>query len=425
MNPPAAVAGPTRAKFDLPAAPPISQIAESVKYLEAAFGVDEQEAVRRLVVQREMPALTESLATRSADSYAGAWLDQEDGGRVVIAATRPADLTPRLATLPDWFQYRQTTARYSLRELQRLADLAGQSLGKAANITIDEIANQVVARLADPAALAAATSASATGQLAEAVRHNEIRVVAASTGGFDNQCLPGVCTPPRASGCDITNCTPPLRGGLNLDIWTEPTTSATFLGRCTAGFNISGSQGWLYTSTAGHCLDGSAYDTSNNGHWVGGWIGGSYWSGGGTYPNDHAVTPFVTGDDATYWLGAGPRNRVISGSDFSFPITGMYTYAQIGIGWVACATGTFTGTSCGSVLTKDGGIVMSGGGMCLHHGDSGAPLFSQVDNTGYGIHIKDTTNDDSCPSGYNASFTALSTFLGAQSDGVTLSLITG
>ncbi|HEX9338593.1 MAG TPA: hypothetical protein VF892_22030, partial [Pseudonocardiaceae bacterium] len=182
--------------------------------------------------------------------------------------------------------------------------------------------------------------------------------------------------------------------------------SKTPEGRCTNGFNMRGSNGWVYTSTAGHCMAGASNVTSNDGRWIGYCTGGSYFNT--SYPYDHSVLPFLvigSTNYATFWQ---PKNWVISGSNTSFPITGIHTYSQIANSWVACASGTMTGTTCGTVQGKDGGIIMN---ICQHHGDSSAPLFSQIDHTAYGLSIKDTTTDDSCPSGYRSYYTPISNII--------------
>jgi streptogrisin C len=401
------------------AAPPLSQIRQSVDYLRRAYGVSQAEAVRRLVLQREMHVLDVWLQSRFPDNYAGMWIDQAHGGVAVLEATRPARLSSALAGVARHFRIRTEAVRFSLRRLQQVAAEAQGELGLAATATVDDYHDQVVVRMHGPAATRQARTVLGTAMRAEL--RTGILAVGSFTRGYGNECDPGSCTPPRSSGCDKTNCTPPFRGGINLDLWDVISSSATPEGRCTAGFDVTGSNGWVYSTTAGHCMDGASNDTSDNGHWVGYWVGGSYWND--VYPYDHAVLPFIVfggTNYAVYWFG-GHKNYVISGSNLTFPITGMYTYSQIRDGWVVCSSGTMTGTTCGSVINKDGGIVTN---ICQHHGDSGAPLFSQIDNKAYGLSIYDTTSDDSCPAGYESFFTPLSNVVGTQSDGVTLSVAT-
>jgi streptogrisin C len=121
------------------------------------------------------------------------------------------------------------------------------------------------------------------------------------------------------------------------------------------------------------------------------------------YPTDGALMPYVTSPQnyAVYWK---PNNWVIAGSNTQFPIRGSYTYDQIGVGWAVCMDGATSGHRCGHVTGKAGGIITD---ICEQHGDSGGPLFSEVDNKAYGMVDWDTTTDNSCPSGYRSYHTAI------------------
>ena len=145
-------------------------------------------------------------------------------------------------------------------------------------------------------------------------------------------------------------------------------------------------------------------------------------------PFDYSIQPFLvigSTNYGTYWFPSGqPHNDIVSGSNTTFRITGMYTLSQISQGWVARSSGTMTGTTCGTVQSPS----IAGGGIatniCQHHGDSGAPLFSQIDNRAYGLSITDTTKLDDCPSGYISYFTPMSNVVGTHDDGVTISVAT-
>ncbi len=139
-----------------------------------------------------------------------------------------------------------------------------------------------------------------------------------------------------------------------------------------------------------------------------------------SYPYDYAALPYVDDAAADRWLeGQTGRNRVLKycrnggmDSNFDTPcgeqatsvdeyITGTRALAEIKAGWVVCATGTgsnvvnypdshdsgagtgyLVGTRCGRVLSTDVGINTD---ICARPGDSGGPLFSQVDHTALGI----------------------------------------
>lgn len=401
-----------------PAAPPLAQISGSVSYLRRTYGVTTAEAVRRLVLQRNMPAIDTWLSRRFPGNYSGMWLDQAGGGVAVVVAVHPAALSTALSAVRPVARVRTQAARFSLRQLQRAASQLRRELGPGAGVAIDEVRNQVTVHMhGRPAAARARAAADA---MMPASAHAGMISVTSYARAYSNECDPASCVPPRNSGCDQTNCTPPLRAGVNIDLWTSDDSFHQPAGRCTTGFTLNGSNGWVYSTTAGHCMD-VANATSNDGYWLGYWTGGTYWND--SYPTDHAVTPFIVLNGfnyATYWFG-GHHNYVMAGGNTTFPITGMYTYAQIKAGWIACASGTMTGTTCGQVTGEDGGIVTN---ICQHHGDSGDPLFSEIDNKAYGLQIQDPTTDDSCPAGYYSQFTPISFVTGRQDDGVTLSVAT-
>jgi hypothetical protein len=138
-----------------------------------------------------------------------------------------------------------------------------------------------------------------------------------------------------------------------------------------------------------------------------------------------------------YWLDArgnhnlvhsectGSSNQPCSGGEYQ--IKGMYTYSQIGIGWIVCGTGSGTevvypktnagftpGTRCGHIMSKsvdqgdyyDTNSIWGFGiqaDICTREGDSGGPLFSQIDGMAYGIlsggptRVPTATDSATCP----------------------------
>ena len=204
-------------------------------------------------------------------------------------------------------------------------------------------------------------------------------------------------------------------------------------GQCTNGFNMSDtSRGWNYIMTAGHCATGSyksgvtyAYSATYKpvSYEVYNFENGPTCHGCSTYPYDFSIQPYsVVGgyNYYAYWSGPYPKNRVVSWcrraestkpcQDGTFAIRGYYSYAQIGVGWIVCATGsgdnstdsgyhsgysTHPGTRCGEVKGKDGGIITN---ICSRNGDSGGPLFSEIDGRAYGILSNGTVSSGLCPS---------------------------
>jgi streptogrisin C len=65
------------------------QVRGSIAYLRKAFGLSEQEALRRLRLQAGAEALAGTLERQSPGTYAGLSLDQAHGGVLVLATTSP------------------------------------------------------------------------------------------------------------------------------------------------------------------------------------------------------------------------------------------------------------------------------------------------------------------------------------------------
>src|SRR5215472_13227194 len=192
------------------AAPPLSQIRQSVDYLRRAYGVSQAEAVRRLVLQREMHILDGWLQNRFPDTYAGMWIDQAHGGVAVLEATRPGRLSSALAGVAQRFRIRTDTVRFSLRQLRQVAADAQRELGSAATVTVDDYHDQVIVRMHGQVATRQARTALGTAMRAEL--RAGILAVGSFTPGYGNECDPTNCSPPRLRGCDISNCNPPFRG---------------------------------------------------------------------------------------------------------------------------------------------------------------------------------------------------------------------
>ncbi|MFG1802981.1 hypothetical protein ACGFI4_22840 [Micromonospora carbonacea] len=359
-----------------PAAPvQPADVAGSVDYLTRTYGVSVREAVRRLELQRTAGALQDVLARDHGDTFAGSWIDQENGGVLYLASTAAGKLAPALGAIPDRQHIRVVGARHSLRELAARAREASARLGLTAEQ--EPVINPQRNRVELHHGAAAAVRGSA-GRLALAGDLG-VTVVDSPT--------------PTPQACAIRNCEAPMRGGLLLDFFDfnkSPKRS------CTNGFNVHGSDGWQYTVTAGHCSKaGDGYYSRHAGLWVGRYNYPTYVSE--IYPNDGIIMPYVVMNGfeyVTYWV-VNPRNTVFNSRvSAQFPIYGMYSYAQIGVGWVACHTGqTSNNTRCGTVLTKDGGMITD---ICTQGGDSGGPLFSEADHMAYGILHGGTNSNGTC-----------------------------
>jgi len=212
----------------------------------------------------------------------------------------------------------------------------------------------------------------------------------------------------------------PMAGGMRLDIMRDDAS----VGGCTVGFNMrSGGgayNGWAWAITAGHCVAGK---TNNINTQHDGWD--VFHQHGlverNAYPYDYAVINYLDGNVSGQWLEqyGSSRNRILKycrngglDSDGSTPcgtqaievdefITGYHDLGEIKNQWIVCATGSgastanypdsydsgagagyLVGTRCGRVVSVDVGINTD---ICARAGDSGGPLFSELDHTAYGI----------------------------------------
>jgi streptogrisin C len=364
-----------------------AEVAGALDYLSRTYGVGAGEAMRRLELQRTAAGLQEVLARDFPDTYAGSWIDQRHGGVLMIASTRPAVLDAPLSAIADRAHIQVVPARRSRRELESIAAgiTARLHLPVAQAPVIDDEHNQVV--LYNDAALRDDLSAGPAG----------LAVVRPDDGRL-------------TKSCTLQNCPPPMRGGLKLYIFSSLASRPNWIWYCTNGFNVHGTDGRQYTVTAGHCFEGEGNYADDDSHWVGYYQSSTLAGFFDDYPADGMIAPYlVTGgvNYSRYWLDNQPTNRVWdSRRGAPVPVTGSESYAQIGTGWVLCSTGAGSlDTRCGAVTGKDGGVVTD---ICTKGGDSGGPLFSEIDNRAYGVLSWGDNADDSCPPGVRSGFSPLS-----------------
>ncbi|MEV1247807.1 S1 family peptidase [Nonomuraea sp. NPDC049750] len=352
-------------RLSAPAKLRVADVPGSVDYLTRKYGISVDEAMRRLELQRTSGALHTVLARDHADTYAGSWIDQENGGVLVIASTAAEALVPALSAVPDRNHVRVVAARHSLKELKAKAADVGARLGLTPEQApvINEQKNRVELH----------------NQAAAAVRGSAGRL--ATAGDLDVTVIDPPTITPQRGPCEIQACFPPMRGGLRLDLY-DVNYNKLKGDFCTSGFNVKGSNGWKYTLTAGHCLIGESYYTKHTDVFVG---RREPLTRNSEYPADGALMPFVTRGFTEYvkvWA-IWPYNTVIHYSTKAFPIFGMWAYDDVRVGWVVCSTGARSdNTRCGDITKKDGGFQSN---ICTQSGDSGSPLYSEVDNKAYGI----------------------------------------
>ncbi|MBB5897572.1 trypsin-like serine protease [Kutzneria kofuensis] len=410
-------------------------VAGSMSYLEQAYGVSPAEALRRLELQLDATRLDTTLRAKASASYGGMALDQQHGGVLTVDATDPAAVKPFLAQLPDRSHVRTRTVAHSLAELTSTRDQLAQQVAAGADSeylpAVDQQDNNVVLWRRTPGA--AAPRAMAQG----GVVVKDLPIPKPLSGPVDW----GYCHPLFCSDYG------PMRGGLRLD-YTRDDGS---MGGCTTSFNVRSTGGGFpnntaWVLTAGHCAQNKSNftPTQHNGTPVVNQHGVEKYA----YPYDYQFVQYVDQATADKWLNSQtPHNEVLlycrpggldstqacDGADSvsaNQSITGIHPLADIKPGWVVCADGSASnrrnypqavdsgagvdylpGTRCGQVTSTDVGINTN---ICARPGDSGGPLFSQVDNTALGIlegNLPGQNFSGPCTSGEANNYSPIGTIL--------------
>jgi streptogrisin C len=411
-----------------PSAPPVdlldpATVEESVAYLVAAHQVDRKEALRRLELQRTAAKLDAALKVEAAGEYAGMWIDQQAGGLLMIATTDPTATQARLTDVHDSAHVRTTQVQHTLAQLTATRDALITQLGTGPVVphlpTISAAENRVVvwerawadgwSPGTDP--LAALDPAVADQVVARAAPPADTTSHGSPNGVPGGAVDPGFCHPHHCTGHGA------LRGGMRLNGQRDNGT----WGGCTAGFNVrstgGGFPGAAWVLTAGHCVVGKTNNVplQHNGTPVVEQHGVE----SNSYPYDYALLPYVDSATATTWLdGQDGRNLVLKhcpdadpGGDAAAcgdrpasadqPITGVTAFDSVLVNSVVCASGSasdaatypdvtdsgagagfLSGTRCGLVTSTDVGINTD---LCSRAGDSGGPLFDQVNQSALGI----------------------------------------
>ncbi|GAB2835699.1 hypothetical protein GCM10027200_39350 [Lentzea nigeriaca] len=424
-----------------------STVKESIAYLVKTYHVSEQEALRRLELQNDAAKLEQALKREAAGEYAGMWLDQEAGGKLVVAMTKPAAAQRHIVAMPDRANVKVRTVRNSLATLRSAYDRISKQVGAGPDAVllpaVSETENRVV--------------------VWERAWLKERKVGVASEAQAENRTFdadPGVVTtrtltkptPYSADPVDWGFCHPlyctnygPMRGGLRLDLTRDNGT----VGGCTSGFNLRTTGGAFpgvpWVLTAGHCM---ATKTNNvptqhnrqpvvNQHGI----------EKNAYPYDYAAVQYVDAATANRWLESQSNRNVVLkycrngglDSDADTPcgpeatsqnqeITKVTPLSEIKAGMVVCASGSgssaanypdsvdsgagagyLVGTRCGKVLSTDVGINTD---LCARAGDSGGPLFSQVDKAALGIlEGSQQSRSGACQAGELNNYSPISTIL--------------
>jgi streptogrisin C len=428
-----------------------AQVAGSIAYLRGAYGVSQAEALRRLSLQAYAEKLDGALQQQAPGSYAGLWLDQKAGGRLVVAATSPAGVAGVLKGAPDRGHVGVRRVRHTLADLRALRDRLTAQFGAGPDaVLIPQVAvdsNQVVVWKRDW--VAQGFTAQSRTALDKAVAESGgtvavrpmIRPNPLSTKDDYHTCFALYCTGYGA-----------MRGGLRLDIQRD---NGTF-GGCTSGFNARARGGQYagqgFVLTAGHCVASGTHTHLDYGEHQHAQILQEVPAlAVNAFPRDYAFLRYTDQRTQRKWLDwTAYHNLVLAycrngspdstrtcrdgdyGNDHKFRITGVTPLDQVVVGSVVCASGagasdkTFTdvydsgagenylpGTRCGVVDQVEGDTIDTN--LCARRGDSGGPLFSEVSSTGLGIlegNLENVDRSGPCVTGERNNYISLSRILG-------------
>jgi len=400
----------------------VERARESIDYLMTTYGVSQNEALRRLRLQARAAGIIAKVRGAVGDDLLSFSIDQKTDGKLTFL-TAQADVAGKAIAPADFTETKFVKSRFTAKQHKEALAAVQQRMASRSGVETytDFDTETIIVRYPTTEAAVATQVRGLAGR--------------SSTHGVPVSVeTPAPPPPGQQKACALLSCDTPIRGGVRLHIRKD---NGDF-GSCTAGFNVRGSNGWKYILTAGHCVLGvdkggrqyafhnglpvvwekaaDGYDANNPSsppdvnysiNQPSGWF------------NDWALLPFQTnGHD---WLGywqrpTAPHNLVASScispsnqpcSGNTYAIQGVYRWDDIGSNFVVCATGTGTsvvypdtntgysyGTRCGVITTKymdnyyfantstGKGILVN---ICGRDGDSGGPLFSQIDSTAYGI----------------------------------------
>lgn len=327
--------------------------------------------------------MASELADRLAQDFAGAWIDQADGGRIAVGLVGDDPASKRVVLEAAAKRQLETLikfepARYGWTRLIAIykavaADLARANVGSSKQLSVAVAQDTNSVKLLVPEIV--------TATQAQYLATWHIRY----GGAVVETVRPGNTTLMR---CDPPYCDKPLRGGVRID-----PNGNTVAGSCTAGFNAkSRINDVYYLITAGHCVDGR----ENVGWFTKQYSTGRFHLIGSTHNHifgetgDMAILKVNDASGATGWaVKPWVWVQAYYGSPSTEPKEDYLIRAtsQVMQNIYLCKTGATTGTSCGP-LTDWGfsngvvnGLARVEANAC--EGDSGAPVYAR--NAAYGI----------------------------------------
>lgn len=363
------------------------QDAEVASMMEL-LGLPEDETRQWMSLSAWSPEIVAQARSRFPDTYAGAYLVEDPGGKLILSFTSDAHAKAEAVGMavgrPD--EVVGELALHSAEELEQLYDLVWYrfdelyaTAGLVGFYTSDET-NGFHFQVLEVTPAAMATLLSLIGDVPATFERS---AVGEDTG-----------LPSRGLGCDVVwdHCNP-LRGGTTLHYLDAPQTYAD----CTLGFNAT-SAGTQYVLTAGHCQTNTGNPWAHSGATIGQIDRRS--NGGNT---DSARIPVHS-----QW-GNTSRWVIHDGSQLAqaYQIQGVFRgNTNLTSNSAVCISGANSaGTGCIRVLNGNFSKRISSDGMfrdyhnlirhehCVQIGDSGGPVYAGY--TAYGL-LKGRETPGSC-----------------------------
>jgi hypothetical protein len=306
---------------------------QDAKMYASRFGVDLDEAIRRLELQDDIGDLNAKLADKEANTFAGLWIQHQPEYRIIVQFTHDGEkiIRPYIENGLLTNLVEVQTASTTLKELQNgraAAERIASQLGVHVHSATDVMNNHVELYVLDREELNAALRR-ANMQLPANV---EVIVVSE----FPKDAID-------------------IYGGMAQNV-------------CTSGFSVrERSTGRLGVSTAGHCGDNISINgvqlTVRNRLWF------------GAYDVQWMQPP--AGHRIVNWVWDGYYGRAMYSVKFR---------SQQSVGTWVCKYGKASGYGCGTIAQTDfDGINVRVTGVTVQEGDSGGPWF--YNNTAYGTTI--------------------------------------
>jgi streptogrisin D len=378
-----------------------SETGSPTAYLESTYHLSTAEAQRRVNLQDRTQNLPTAMTSAAGSRYAGIWFDNSDG-RLKVDLAKGANTAAVNAALSEQNLSSETdvvTVSNTWDEL--VAEQA--SLDKEFHILeenrdmrtgINPSTNSV--DVAVPEGLP--TSENEALEAASKNSSVKVGVQRLPASHFVAQTAQSACGTEYSHTFEayVIDCARPLRAGVLIEGSQNG---------CTAGFyafdNVTGH---VVMITAGHCIDPGGY-----------WYA-DYWGGVLT---EKPVREEIGPQEKPYWGVLGDSMEIDAASNgcpssinwwcyYGWPpqymstITNIYEEPVNSVnvsqpGYALCETGAFGASKCGTVqhthvTINDGHEVqnLSEINICLHHGDSGGPVYSET--VAYGINNASTIN---------------------------------